>query len=114
MRCAALQVQQRIGGSQMKSPLSAAILAASLSASIGLISTRSLADERCQQLEVLRAQYAGVELTSGPKADKEGTVGGVLRASFIADTMRLVQTEPVQLLPSTSALGLAADAGKTS
>jgi hypothetical protein len=47
----------------MKRPLLAAILAICLSAFVGFIPTRSFADERCQQLEALHAQYAGVELT---------------------------------------------------
>jgi hypothetical protein len=54
----------------MKRPISAAMLAVFLTVSIGLIPTRSLADERCQQLEALRAQYAGVELTSDQKQIK--------------------------------------------
>jgi hypothetical protein len=48
----------------MKRPLLAAILAISLTALVGFVPTRSFADERCQQLEALRAQYAGVVLTA--------------------------------------------------
>jgi hypothetical protein len=51
----------------MKRLLPAAMLAICLSGLVGFVPTRSFADERCQQLEALRAQYAGVELTSDQK-----------------------------------------------
>ena len=54
----------------MKRPAFAAIFAICLSAFVGFVPTQSLADERCQQLEALRAQYAGVELTSDQKQIK--------------------------------------------
>jgi hypothetical protein len=57
-------------GTLMKSLLSAAVPAISLSAFIAFIPAPSFADERCQQLEALRAQYAGVELTSDQKQIK--------------------------------------------
>jgi hypothetical protein len=58
----------------MERPTSAAMLAVLLSVSVGLVSSRSLADERCQQLEALRAQYAGVELTFYQKQIKRKLV----------------------------------------
>ncbi|MGA8610642.1 MAG: hypothetical protein WB760_02790 [Xanthobacteraceae bacterium] len=54
----------------MKRPAFAAMLAISLSAFVAFIPTRSFADDRCQQLEALHAQYAGVELTSYQKQIK--------------------------------------------
>ncbi|MGA8611059.1 MAG: hypothetical protein WB760_04975 [Xanthobacteraceae bacterium] len=54
----------------MKRPVSAAILAICLSAFVGLVPTQSFADDRCQQLEALHAQYAGVELTAYQKQIK--------------------------------------------
>ena len=50
------------------------MLAASLSAFVAFTPTRSLADERCQQLEALHARYAGVELTSYQKVLKQKLV----------------------------------------
>jgi hypothetical protein len=46
------------------------LLAVSVGIWVPLISTHSLADERCNQLEALRAKYAGVQLTPGQKALK--------------------------------------------
>jgi hypothetical protein len=40
-----------------------ALLAVSLSVFVIVHPNRSLADERCQQLEALHAQYVGVQLT---------------------------------------------------
>jgi hypothetical protein len=50
------------------------MLAVSLSAFVGFIPALSLADERCQQLEALHAQYAGIELTSYQKVLKRKLV----------------------------------------
>jgi hypothetical protein len=47
-----------------------AILAISFGVCVMLIRTQSFPDERCQQLQALRAQYAGVELTSDQKQMK--------------------------------------------
>jgi hypothetical protein len=46
------------------------ILAISLGVGVTVVPARSLADERCQQLEALRAQYATVELTPDQKQVK--------------------------------------------
>jgi hypothetical protein len=54
----------------MKRQSFAAILAISLSAFVGFVPAPSFADDRCQQLEVLHAQYAGVELTPDQKQIK--------------------------------------------
>jgi hypothetical protein len=59
-----------ISGTLMKRLLSATILAISLSGFVAFVPTRSFADERCQQLLALRAQFAGVELTSDQKQMK--------------------------------------------
>jgi hypothetical protein len=57
-------------GLKMKRPAFAAMLAISLSAFVAFVPTRSFADDRCQQLEALHAQYAGVQLTSYQKQVK--------------------------------------------
>jgi hypothetical protein len=61
-------------GSKMMRLTSAAILAASVTAFVGLNPARSFADERCQQLEALHARYAGVELTAYQKVLKRKLV----------------------------------------
>jgi len=53
--------------SKMKDSHFRFLFAFGLSVCFALIPTRSVADERCQQLEVLRAQYVGVELTPDQK-----------------------------------------------
>lgn len=51
----------------MLRPLFAALLAISVT-SVAALPSSSLADERCQELESLHAQYAGVKLT--PKQER--------------------------------------------
>jgi hypothetical protein len=46
------------------------LLAVSVGVWVPLISTHSLADERCRQLEALHAKYAGVQLTPDEKVLK--------------------------------------------
>jgi hypothetical protein len=47
-----------------------AIFAISFGVCLMLVQTQSFTNERCQQLQALRVQYAGVELTSDQKQMK--------------------------------------------
>jgi hypothetical protein len=58
----------------MPRPLFGAFAALFVAAMVSSLPTRSFADERCQKLEALHAQYAGVVLTSSQKALKRKLV----------------------------------------
>jgi hypothetical protein len=58
----------------MTRSLFGAVLAISVASIAGVLPTSSRADARCQQIEALHDQYAGVELTSEQKQLKRKLV----------------------------------------